>query len=372
MIKNLYINIYDLTDFTWYGLIEEVESLSLKLSFSDILNSELKVSKNAQSLNELKIGRLLVFNGQLDNACVIEDMQTTLQDNTWTFTLIPLKAVMNYRIVVDYGHVWTQQQQGLIMQQLVAYQTIAGNTAGANQNRMFPNMNTDLLTVGDLIDYKEDWQPLGDTLSKLAKAGSGYPLGWNIRISPDYTKYWYNHKQATNRTINQTAVNPVIFSEEFGNISNATYTEAFKDYKNIAYLGNNHTEVWNGTDNTLTGFLRREIELSSTQAGTTSPTTAQITAEGQAQLRNRPKAINFTAEIIDNENTMSTFNEDWFLGDIVTVQSKAIKKDELISIDVQVTEIEQIYANGEYSINATFGEGKLTLVQLIKNAINQK
>jgi vacuolar-type H+-ATPase catalytic subunit A/Vma1 len=69
---------------------------------------------------------------------------------------------------------------------------------------------------------------------------------------------------------------------------------------------------------------------------------------------------------------MSTYNEDWIVGDIVTVQSKQIIKNNLISIDAQITEIEEIYDSGEYTINATFGEGKLSLIQLIKQAIEQK
>ena len=37
-----------------------------------------------------------------------------------------------------------------------------------------------------------------------------------------------------------------------------------------------------------------------------------------------------------------------------------------------ITAIEEVYDDGEYSINATFGEEKLSFIQLIKNAINQK
>jgi hypothetical protein len=47
-------------------------------------------------------------------------------------------------------------------------------------------------------------------------------------------------------------------------------------------------------------------------------------------------------------------------------------KNSLISIDVQITQIEETYADGEYSISATFGEGRLSFVQLIKQAIEQK
>jgi hypothetical protein len=69
---------------------------------------------------------------------------------------------------------------------------------------------------------------------------------------------------------------------------------------------------------------------------------------------------------------MSTYNEDWILGDIITVQSKQVLKDNLISLNAQITQIEETYDSGEYTINATFGESKLTLIQLIKQSIEQK
>jgi len=69
---------------------------------------------------------------------------------------------------------------------------------------------------------------------------------------------------------------------------------------------------------------------------------------------------------------MSTYKEDWDLGDIVTVQSNNVLKNNLITIDSQITEIEETYDSGEYTISATFGEGKLSFVQLIKQSIDQK
>ena len=98
----------------------------------------------------------------------------------------------------------------------------------------------------------------------------------------------------------------------------------------------------------------------------------KILNEGKSELNKRPHIESFTAEILNNKNTMSTYMKDWFLGDIVTIQSKHIKKDELLSINAQILEIEEVYDSGEYSINVTFSEGKLSLISLIKNAISAK
>jgi hypothetical protein len=69
---------------------------------------------------------------------------------------------------------------------------------------------------------------------------------------------------------------------------------------------------------------------------------------------------------------MTTYKKDWDLGDIVTVQSAEIMPNTLISLNAQITEVEEIYDAGEYSINATFNQRKLSLIQLIKNSIEQK
>jgi hypothetical protein len=179
--------------------------------------------------------------------------------------------------------------------------------------------------------------------------------------------------QGTNRTINQTTNNPVVFSEEYGNIKNADYTYSIKDWRNVAYMkwndgtSDQNTPVGNSTYGATVSFNRKEIIIDSSKK-----TSNEVINEGYSELNKRPHVESFTAEIIDNEHTMSTYNEHWFLGDIVTIQTKSIKKNEIISVDAQITEIEEIYDNGQYTINATFGEGKLTFIELLKNAINQK
>ena len=125
--------------------------------------------------------------------------------------------------------------------------------------------------------------------------------------------------------------------------------------------------VGNITKGATLSFNRKEIIYNSNKK-----TDAEVVNEGNSELNKRPHIESFTAEIINNPNTMSTYKIDWDLGDIVTIQSKTILKDRIVSVDAMITEIEEIYDSGEYTINATFGEGKLSFVQLIKNEIDQR
>jgi hypothetical protein len=167
---------------------------------------------------------------------------------------------------------------------------------------------------------------------------------------------------------------PVVFSEEFGNIKDASYEYSIKEWRNVSYMIWENPEkvlqespVGNTDHGATISFNRKEIIIDSSKE-----TINEVISEGRSELNKRPHVQSFQAEIINNTNTLSTYKDDWNLGDIVTIQTRAILKNQLISIDAQITAIEETYADGEYSINATFGEGRLSIFQLIKQSIEAK
>jgi hypothetical protein len=383
-MKTIQINIFN-NDLVWKGAIDNIKSLVHRKAWYEILNSELTISRTAQSIEEMQLGRIVVVNNDFYNALIIEDMTANVADDYWNFNLIPLKALLNYRIAhpVDSGS-FTAIKQAEVMMQLVSKNLV---TQGRDTNRKFWNTagTINMLSVasmkqyGDSIDFTVDWEtgPLGDTLIEIANmfddVAGKYPIGWNIYINSTLTGFVMETYQATNRAINQTILPPVVFSEDFNNIKDATYFNSMKDFNNVAYINWNDgtndqtTAVLNTKYKSIVGFNRKEVILDSSKEKAND-----VTNEGRAALNRRPYVENFTAEILENSNTMSTFGVDWFLGDIVTLQTKAIKKNQVISVNAQIIEIEEIFDSGEYTINATFGEAKLTLIKKIKQAIKQK
>ena len=87
-MKQIQINIFT-TDLVWVGAIDSIQSFIHRTSWHEIPTSEMKISKTAQGIEEMQIGRILVVNNQKDKVLIIEDMTTTLTDNYWTFTLTP-------------------------------------------------------------------------------------------------------------------------------------------------------------------------------------------------------------------------------------------------------------------------------------------
>ena len=374
------LDIFD-TDLVWKGTIEDIQTLVLRSSWNEITNSELRVSSSAQGVEELQIGRVLVVNADRTKATIIEDLEISLDEQTFIYTLVPLKALLNMRVAhPSDSSVFTNKTQSNIMQNLVK-SNIYENTRDTNRKFIKSDGVTNMFAVasikeyGDLMDFTVNWEtgPLGDLMTTLSKVNgtTGDPLGWNVYIHSAWQLFYMDVYQSTNRTINQSTNPPVIFSEDFGNLKNATYSEAINDWKNWGYViwDNNDVETVTSVANSKYGtakwFNRREIILDSSKKAST-----QVSAQGRAELRKRPRIQSFEAEVINNLDTMSVYNVDWFLGDIVTVQSN-ILKNTLISLDVQITEIEETYDNGEYSMGVTFGDGRLTLIQKIKNTITK-
>lgn len=377
MFKKLQINIFD-TDMNWKGMLDSVEYLVHRKNWTDIVNSELKVSRQAANVEELVVGRILVVNSDSEFPLIVEEMTTSLDDKTWIVTLIPLKGMLNYRIChpTDTG-TFTARKQSEIMMLLASNNLV---TQTRDKDRYFWNAarTINLLSVnalklyGDTLDYVVDWNTglIGDAVSDIAKMNStagSYPVGWNISINNTWQSYYMDTYKAVDRSVLQTANPPVIFSEDFGNVKNATYTHSIKEWKNVSYV------IWKTTadvdtispvGNTFYGatvsFNRKEMITSSNQTTSTA-----ATGEGRADLNKRPHSESFSAEVINNENTISTYGVDWFLGDVVTIQSKDLS----VSVNAQIVEVDETYENNEYTLDVIFGEPKPTFIQLIKNAI---
>ena len=162
-MTTLQVNIYT-TDLVWMGMIEDIKSLVLRTSWHEIVNSEMVVNRYAQGIEELQIGRVLVINNDREKVVIIEDMKTSLNDENWSFTLIPCKALMNYRIVNPTDSAtFTQKRQANVMMNLVK-SNVVDNIRDTKRNFLGVDGTTNRFAVasikeyGDLIDFKADWK----------------------------------------------------------------------------------------------------------------------------------------------------------------------------------------------------------------------
>lgn len=373
------INIFD-KDLVWHGMLDSVESLVHRTSWHEIVNSDLRISIDSAGAEQLQIGRILIVNNQTDKGLIIEDITRNLNEPYLDITCIPFKGMLNWRIChPSDAKVFTNQTQSEVMM-IIPFNNLVSQTRD-NDRKFWAGLGASsgknmfgvagIKKYGELIDFTIDWKTgyMGDVLVNISKmyASGGYPIGWNIYTN--FNQFVLDTYRATNRSINQATLPPVVFSEEFGNIKNATYNINNKEWRNVAYMNWNNgtadqsTAVGNTKPYPTVGFNRKEVLIDSSKK-----TSNEVIAEGRSELNKRLMVESFTAEIINNTNTMSTYGLDWFLGDIVTIQSQKM----MIEVDAQVTEITETYASGEYTLEATFNEGQPNLIQLIKHEISRR
>ena len=60
-MRKLQINIYD-NELVWKGMLDSVNYLKHSKSWHEIVNSEMKVSRQAANVEEVQVGRILVVN----------------------------------------------------------------------------------------------------------------------------------------------------------------------------------------------------------------------------------------------------------------------------------------------------------------------
>ena len=91
---------------------------------------------------------------------------------------------------------------------------------------------------------------------------------------------------------------------------------------------------------------------------------AQLNDRGNKSLSEMDKIVSFESEILTYGPFI--YEQDWDLGDIVTVQDKKWG----LTLNTPIPEVKEIYAASGFRLEATFGKTVPTLIEKIKKTID--
>ena len=194
---------------------------------------------------------------------------------------------------------------------------------------------------------------IGEAIEAICKT---LRIGYRVNFDLENKALEFEIYEGTDRTTDQSAVPPVIFSNDFNNLLSSDYTVDVTDWKNAAHImgegqGTNRMRVDFGI---LSGIDRREIYVNAQQTSTNGEELTPSTYNGilydkgyQAVSEKRPKREN-EADVAPNYGFI--LNRDYFLGDVVTVRNEYG-----IEITPRVLEIIEAQDENGYSIIPTFG-----------------
>lgn len=242
-----------------------------------------------------------------------------------------------------------------------------------NENLIEPSdekRKISLIKIGDCVDSTKmiRKQITGDNLlDAVIEVLSTYNFGFRLKrnIARLASKLLFEITSGTDRSINNTANNPhVRFSSEFDNLLASDYLLDYTDYKNVTLVAGEgeglarrtwqvHSVGSGGWTEEPSDMDRREIytddsSISSNEGEIDDATYEMMLDERGVEALNETKVTEtFTGEIVPDSTYK--FGEDYFLGDIVTIENRYG-----ISANVRITDVTENLDENGYNTVLTY------------------
>ena len=344
------------------GIIDAFTSLQWVRRYSMVGQFELHVPISDDSVNYLKRGNIVAYLGASE-AGVIEYLRVEESGEKSDFMVAGrfLESYLDRRLIYTNkgtfttGTAHTFNYSGRTE---VGMRTLLSDAIAIPLITMYNTTGTDpgeLHGYTETISFQATFQNLLKYENKLAESA-----GFGFRCMPDFVNriIIFDVYKGLDHSERQSDRVRVTFSDGYGNLESATYTENDQLYKNVCYVGGrgegaNRTWVVVG-DTTATGLNLREVRLNATDIEdddiSAADYKAKLSQRGQDLLENEDILIrSFECDTMPDGNF--SYKKHYDIGDIVTVTKEAWG----ISLDLRITEIAEIYEDGIVTIAPIFG-----------------
>lgn len=376
----------------FYGIITNYESLICIWNYYECGTFELTIMKNKANTNKLKKDNMIIVNKRDDKILLIDKVVTTTESNAkkMKVTGTCIKGVTKRRIIATNGYdrvVETQAeniQKHYLKNHLVEsyYDDIRTPERDISWIKIAPSQNRGIKTV---------WQArLTNLHDELKHISEDTGLGWIGRLDRKEKCIYFDSVRGTDRTINQienpnthkfltgftheqlqqytheqlqgTIKHPyIIFSEKKKNLLEGKVTDDNSNYKNVGYVagkGENEDRIII-VKGTATGFNRREVLIDLNNIEDLD----ELNTEGQKKLDTYKIIQSVEGKVYQIPNM--EYEKDFFLGDLVTLESDGIYEDK------RIIQAKEIYERNNITIELGFGDKIPTLGEEIKRIITR-
>lgn len=348
---------------------------------------ELTIKKYKANTNKLQKGNMIIVNRNDEKILLIEKRVTTTENGSKTLKISGpcIKGVTKRRIIATNGYDRVSETQAenvtkhYLKNHIVEsyYDTIRTPERDIPWLKIAPTQNRGIKTV---------WQArltnLHDELKHIAEDTG---MGWKGILDRTNKCINFDCYEGTDRTINQVEsgnihealekythtqleqythsqlegnrkVPYIIFSEKKKNLLNGKVTDDDTNYKNVAYAagkGENEDRLII-TVGTSTGFDRREVYIDLNNIENPD----ELKTEGQKKLDTYKTIKSVEGKIYQIPNM--EYEKDFFLGDIVTIESDGVYEDK------RIIQAKEIYERNNITVELGFGDKIPSLAEQIK------
>lgn len=380
------------TNFELLGIITNYESLICIWNYYECGTFELTINKNKANTNKLKKDNMLIVNKRDDKILLIDKVVTDTNKNSKTMKVTGtcIKGITKRRIIATNGYDRVSEdyaeniQKHYLKKHLVEsyYDNIRTPERDISWIKIAPTQNRGIKTV---------WQARLTNLHDEEKhISEDTGLGWYGYLSRKEKCIYFDSLKGTDRTVNQvenqstheflkdftheqlqaytheqlqgTIRHPyIIFSEKKKNLLEGKTTDDNSNYKNVGYVagkGENEDRLIIVLGD-ATGFDRREVLIDLNNIEEPD----ELKTEGQKKLDTYKIIQSIEGKVYQIPNM--EWEKDFFLGDLVTLESDGIYEDK------RIIQAKEIYERNNKTIELGFGDKVPTLGEEIKRIITR-
>nr|DAE58153.1 MAG TPA: hypothetical protein [Caudoviricetes sp.] len=380
------------TDFELLGIITNFESLICVWNYYECGTFELTINKNKANTNKLKKDNMLIVNKRDDKILLIDKVVISTEKNSKTMKVTGtcIKGVTKRRIVATNGYDRVSEdyaeniQKHYLKNHLVEsyYDNIRTTERDISWVKIAPTQNRGIKTV---------WQArLTNLHDELKHISEDTGLGWYGYLNRNEKCIYFDSLKGTDRTINQienpntheylkgftheqlqkytheqlqgTIKHPyIIFSEKKKNLLEGKTTDDNSNYKNVGYVagkGENEDRLIT-VIGTAKGFDRREVLIDLNNIEDID----ELNTEGQKKLDTYKIIQSIEGKVYQIPNM--EWEKDFFLGDLVTLESDGIYEDK------RIIQAKEIYERNNKTVELGFGDKIPSLGEEIKRIITR-
>lgn len=359
------IRVYD-QDFNWIAETHQAESVQFTRELYRPGTFEIHIHPDKiGALDILQRDNIIVINQDGHKSGIVRD-----------FYIDESRNKREYVIYGDTGSGLTYQRQTIPPNQVqdpnaLGWDKISSNAESvikhyANRNIVAPYDNNRKIphvimatnqNRGITMPWRSRFSILSEELYNICAYSE---IGYEIYADTANKQWIFDVIQGANRTKSQSVLSPVSFNMEYQNVDSYRYTEDYQNYRNVGIAGgqgedeNRLIYVIGGTE--YTGLQRWETFL---DCGNAADIT-ELKYYGEQKLNEFREAKTVEVSALPR---VFIFNEDYFLGDKVSVYISRLG----LSIDSRITSVKEIWERPSgYKIEMRFG-GRLPNLFTILN-----
>ena len=197
--------------------------------------------------------------------------------------------------------------------------TVRGAVSAAfSGSRSFPGiMLGDECGISDSVVIPVCWDGLSEfAYSTLLPFGASY----RVRLPVGGTKLVFEVVRGTDRSLSQSAVAPVVFSDASDGLANGRFTRDLKKHKNTAIVVGSDGTAVTVSIGSPTGENRRELFVSAKDLfpasfGTSGAYQEALRFRGRRELYKKLAESEYRGDVVNGPDAV--FGTDYFLGDTV-------------------------------------------------------